>query len=370
MLRKRLYKNKQPGKLYGFTIVELLIVIVVIGVLAAVTFAVFSNIQKKAVQSSLDHSLASTVKRLQADKVTRGSFTDSLADIQNSTESGNSDVEYQYTRTGDSFCLTATLRNIARYICSSDASTSAGAWSGHDAPITGPISDPVVHTQSTGTTVTQAAGANGVDIPITINYTLQATDYVFILFNSRNNTNITLRNGGTTIANIYDRSMGNSGYQWHKAFGISGLTGQPTLTANACWVTSCPYSGSSVSLSTAYTVYVMRGLGSSPAVASTYTPYGVQPGNGITVAPSALSISAGDVAIFSYVYYGNNLPSESDSSNPTLSWTTDSTAPPSHLGTAIATRHAFATSTTSVMYQNTMPASGTAYHGSVLFTFK
>lgn len=354
----------------GFTIVELLIVIVVIGILAAVTFLTFTSIQRKAINTSLDHSLSSTSKRLLADKATRGSFTDNLNDIQNSTASNSGDVEYQYTRSGDSFCLTATLKGVARYICSDDTASSDGAWSGHEAPITGPISDPVVHTQTAGQTVTQVAGETGVDIPITINYTLQPTDYVFVLFNSRNNTNMTLRNGTTNIASIYDRSMGNSGYQWHKAFGISGLSGQPTLTAKACWSTSCPYSGSNVSLSVAYVVYVMRGLGSSPTFTATYTPYGVQPGNGVTVSPSSQSISARDVAIFSYVYYGNTLPSEADISSPGLTWTTDATAPPSHLGTAIAARHTYASSTSTVGYQNTMPATGTAYHGSVLFTFK
>lgn len=368
LARQPNHTEKRPFN--GFTIVELLIVIVVIGILAAVTMVAFGAIQQKAVKASLEHSMSAKLRRISLDKATRGSFTTSLADLQNSTESDKSGIEYQYTSDGNNFCITATLRGVAVHSSSDDTTTSEGVCSGHDEPVTGPISDPVIHTQTAGQTVTQVAGATGVNIPITINYTLQPTDYVFVLFNSRNNTNITLRNGATNIANLYDRSMGNSGYQWHKAFGISGLSGQPTLTANACWTASCPYSGSNVDLSVAYVVYVIRGLGSSPTVASTYTPYGVQPGNGVTVAPTAQSISARDVAIFSYVYYGNTLPSESDSSNPSLTWVTDATAPPSHLGTAIAARHTYASSSTSVFYQNTMPPTGTAYHGSVLFTIK
>ena len=354
----------------GFTIVELLIVIVVVATLALLTLVVFNGLQQRAIKSSLDHALAGTVKRLQTDKATRGSFASTLAELQNSTESNNGGVEYQYTSDGTTFCVTATLKGQARNISSSNSLASDGVCSGHDQPVVGPITDPVVHTQTGSTTVSQPAGANGVDIPITINYTLQPTDYVFVLFNSRNNTNMTLRSGATTISNIYDRSMGNSGYQWHKAFGISGLSGQPTLTANACWSTSCPYSGGSVSLSVAYVVYVMRGLGPSPAFAATFTPYGVQPGAGVSVSPATQSIGARDVAIYSYVFYGSNLPSEGDVSSPGLSWTTDSTAPPSHLGTAIASRHTFASSATNVGYQSTMSASGTSYFGSVLLTFK
>lgn len=354
----------------GFTIVELLIVIVVIAILAAVTIAAFNGMQQRAVKSSLNNALSNKVKQLELDKVTRGSFTASLASLQNSTDSGSSGVEYQYTSDGTSYCVTATMRGTAMFVSSSNSQATEGVCTGHDAPVSGPITDPVVHTQTATHTVTQIAGETGVNIPITINYTLQPTDYVFVLFNSRNNTNITLRNGATTIPNIYDRSMGNSGYQWHKAFGVSGLSGQPTLTANACWSTSCPYAGSNVELRAAYIVYVLRGLGATPTVSSTYTPYGVQPGSGVTVAPAAQSIGAGDVAIFSYVFYGSNVPSTTDASNPSLTWTTDSTAPPSHLGTAIASWHTFASASTSVTYQNTMSASGTSYHGSVLFTIK
>lgn len=354
----------------GFTIVELLIVIIVIAVLAAITTVVFQNVQQRATISALDNALSSTAKRLLTDKATRGNFADNLADIQGSTASNNAGVDYQYTRSGENYCLTVTLRDLARYTCSNDTALSNGAWSGHNSP--GPITDPVVHTQTANFSVTQPAGASGVDVPITVGYTLQPTDYVFILFNSRNNTNITLRNGGSNIPNIYSRSMGNSGYQTHTAFGISGLTGQVVLNANACWSTSCPYNGSNVSgLNAAYVVYVMRGLGASPTVTSTFTPYGVQPGAGVSVPSASQSIDSRDVAIYSYVFYGSTLPSEGDVSSPGRTWTTDSTAPPSHLGTAIATRHTFATTAaTTIQYQSTMAPSGTSYFGSVLFTFK
>lgn len=358
------------ARVSGFTIVELLVVIVVIAILAALSAVAFATMNTRATQSALKGGVKETAKRIELDKATRGDYASALANLTNSNANSNSGIEYQYTSSGTAYCLTATLRGTAYTISNTNSSPTEGVCAGHDEPITGPVTDPVVHKQTAGMTVTQVAGASGVDIPIAINYTLQPTDYVFILFTARNNTNMTLRNGATNIAKIYDRSMGNSGYQWHQAFGISGLSGQPTLTANACWSTSCPYSGSNVDLNTAYAVYVIRGVGSSPTVTSTFTPYGTQPGAGVMVAPSAQSISAGDVAIFSYVFYGSNLPSESDASSPSLTWVTDATAPPAHLGTAIAARHAFASSSTSVLYQNTMSPTGTSYHGSVLFTIK
>ena len=364
------YKNLPFITQRGFTIVELLVVIIIIAILAALTIITYSAMNTRATQSALRHGLSETTKRIELDKVTRGQYAALLADLNNSTSGSDDPITYQYSSTGSAFCLTGTLRGIAYNVSSGASTASEGVCSGHNAPVSGPITDPVVHTQAQGQSVTQMSGQTGVDIPITINYDLQPTDYVFVLFNSRENTRMSLRNGGTQITKIYDRSMGNDGYQWHQAFGISGISGQTTLTANACWRTSCPYTGANVGLSTSYIVYVIRGLGSSPTIASTFTPYGNRPGNGVTVAPAAQSISSGDVAIFSYVFYGSILPTESDASSPTLTWITDSTAPPSHLGTAIASRHAYATTETSVLYRNTMPASGPEYHGSVLFTFK
>ncbi len=362
--------NRPLALRHGFTIVELLIVIVVIGILAAVTIVAFNGLNARANQSAVRSGVKETAKRIELDKVTRGSYAATLNELTNSTKSDDG-VSYQYTVSGESFCLTGTLRSYAFNVSTSASIPVEGVCAGHDAPVTGPITDPVVHTQTASHTVTQMSGESGVDIPITIGYTLQPTDYVFILFNSRNNTNITLRNGAATIPAIYNRSMGNSGYQWHKAFGISGLSGQPTLTANACWSTSCPYTGSNIDLRAAYVVYVIRGLGSSPTVASTFTPYDAgQQGAGVTIAPASQSISAGDVAIFSYAFYGSNLPSTSDGSSPTMTWVSDATAPPSHLGSAIAAWHTYASATTSVTYQNTMSATGTSYHGSVLFTVK
>src|SRR6476660_9971710 len=131
------------AKREGFTIVELLIVIVVIGILAALTAVAFNGIQQRTTKSALDSAIANTGKRLQTDKVTRGTFAANLADIQESTDSNSGGIDYQYTSTGSTYCITATLRGVARYTCSTDVAISDGAWSGHNAP--GPVTDPVVY---------------------------------------------------------------------------------------------------------------------------------------------------------------------------------------------------------------------------------
>lgn len=56
----------------GFTIVELLIVIVIIGILAAVTVVAFNGVQDRARQSKIDSDLSTIVKAVHAARINNG----------------------------------------------------------------------------------------------------------------------------------------------------------------------------------------------------------------------------------------------------------------------------------------------------------
>lgn len=58
----------------GFTIVELLIVIVVIGILAAIVIVAYSGIQNRAYDTAVQSDLASMVKKIELEAVGSGSY--------------------------------------------------------------------------------------------------------------------------------------------------------------------------------------------------------------------------------------------------------------------------------------------------------
>lgn len=85
----------------GFTIVELLIVVVVIAILAAITVVAYNGITVQAKESALKSELTTAAKKLQLAKVESGAFpTAAPADTAS--------AKFQYTRATNTFCLTVT----------------------------------------------------------------------------------------------------------------------------------------------------------------------------------------------------------------------------------------------------------------------
>ncbi|MEP7204704.1 MAG: prepilin-type N-terminal cleavage/methylation domain-containing protein, partial [Candidatus Saccharibacteria bacterium] len=100
----------------GFTIVELLVVIVVIGILAAISIVAYSGIQNRAIIANLTSDLSSAATQLRLFQVDNGSFPSSN-DCSASPAAGSlclkssAGTSYQYVASSAgpaSFCLTAT----------------------------------------------------------------------------------------------------------------------------------------------------------------------------------------------------------------------------------------------------------------------
>ena len=90
----------------GFTIVELLIVIVVIAILAAITIVAYSGMQDRARASSLQADVSGAVKTLEAAKITSGNDTyPNSASAAGLKASGSNTVNYYFDSDMNSYCV-------------------------------------------------------------------------------------------------------------------------------------------------------------------------------------------------------------------------------------------------------------------------
>jgi len=157
----------------GFTIVELLVVIVVIGILAALTIVAYSGIQSRATVANLSSSLSQTHKKLLAHQIENGSFPMTLtaANINNSAN-----TTYQYSVNNSlspqTYCVTATSRNVSYRIDSTTTTIASGGCSGHAVNgvpfLTNYANNPALQTNTTnynGTSVTGSVRVAIADLP-------------------------------------------------------------------------------------------------------------------------------------------------------------------------------------------------------------
>jgi len=129
---------KQPG----FTIVELLIVIVVIAILAAITIVAYNGIQNRAKAGAAQSALSQANKKILAYTIDNADMYPvalGANGIDNLAALGitNGDTTYQYsannTTSPRTFCLTATNGNQSYYLSSSVSTPTSGACAGHGA---------------------------------------------------------------------------------------------------------------------------------------------------------------------------------------------------------------------------------------------
>jgi prepilin-type N-terminal cleavage/methylation domain-containing protein len=112
----------------GFTIVELLIVIVVIGILAAITIVAYNGVQQRAMAAAATSALGQANQKLELYKVDAGGYPTT----GNLSAAGivDGDVTYQYTSNGTTYCMTGT-KGTASYKISDSTAPTAGGCAGH-----------------------------------------------------------------------------------------------------------------------------------------------------------------------------------------------------------------------------------------------
>lgn len=148
-----LWAHKEADYKTGFTIVELLIVVVVIAVLAAITIVAYNGITDRANESAVRLSLSNAQKKVEYYYVENGtSYPASLADVQMSD--GDS-IKYQYnanhTTTPSGYCVTASTTAKTYHIAKQYVSLMSG---GAPLTTTEPESGPCPDHIGVGATIT------------------------------------------------------------------------------------------------------------------------------------------------------------------------------------------------------------------------
>ncbi len=124
---------KWAKKQTGFTIVELLIVVVVIAILAAITIVAYNGISNRAKNSAAQSAASSAAKKLMAYSVQNSDNFPFDLDTAGLIDT-NSTYQYSFDNSGTprTFCVTATVQNVSYYINNTSAVTPvAGACPSH-----------------------------------------------------------------------------------------------------------------------------------------------------------------------------------------------------------------------------------------------
>ena len=120
----RIPKNRSSRQ-YAFTIVELLVVIVIIGILAAITIVSYTGITQRANITSLTSDLTNASTQLKLDMINNGSYPDTLSLANNGKGiPASTGTTYFYSvnnnDTPQSFCITAIRNSISYQIRNND----------------------------------------------------------------------------------------------------------------------------------------------------------------------------------------------------------------------------------------------------------
>lgn len=135
----------------GFTIVELLIVIVIIGILAAIVIVAYNGVTNRAKASKTQSTVANILKKAEAYNAENGTYPTTLATL---TGAASSTTWYVPTNaallmTSDPTTAPSNETSIRLYTCDSGAGVKVGYWNYESNSFVGLTTTPAT-TQSAG----------------------------------------------------------------------------------------------------------------------------------------------------------------------------------------------------------------------------
>ncbi len=218
----------------GFTIVELLIVIVVIAILAAVTIVAYNGISNRAKASAAQSAAAQVTKKVLTYSIDNSDqYPSDLASIGIADSGGTS---YQYSVNNSvsprTYCVTATTNGVSYYESDATANPTAGACAGHGVDGVPAITNQAIN-PSLETTTSGWGGYGNAPGLLRVNTIAQSGSYSYRIaptgagFNGSQQLMSGLTAGAEYTGSAwFNRNAGTAGAQlaieWRNAGGIVG----------------------------------------------------------------------------------------------------------------------------------------------------
>lgn len=137
----------------GFTIIEVVVVLVVIGILSIILIVSYSSIQTTARKQAAEADAQGIASALTKHKSTKGTYPASLDELTSKPKTESS-FQYAYNAANDTYCLTSSVKGASVYVVSGNSKPKDGGCPGHgingEPPITNLVKNPGVRTNTTG----------------------------------------------------------------------------------------------------------------------------------------------------------------------------------------------------------------------------
>lgn len=197
---------------HGFTIVELLVVIVVIGILAAITIVAYAGISQRAIVSSLQSDLINNATKLKAYQTLYGSYPTAM-DGNNCPTAPTVDASY---------CLKASSGNAVTYSSIVPATFHLTDTNGSNSYSVTDTTSPTIATTANGSAVGSACPSSFIPVPGSGTYS--TSDFCVMKY-AASHSDATAGTQGTSAIPISAPSV----QQWVNVSQITAIADAPNV---------------------------------------------------------------------------------------------------------------------------------------------